>query len=297
VRNTDPSNTATGVVLTDTLGANLNYVSASASQGNVSVSGSVVTGTLGNLAAGASATLTVTAQAAEDGSLTDSASVTSTSSDPNSSNNSGSATTPVAEPLIVVSGPISTTQRTVSNLNVATFTHAGGIEPAGAFNATIDWGDGHTSSGTISLSGSTYTVVGSHRYRSGNSHTITTTVNEPGAAAQLLLAKAGDEVPDLPAHFKNGSDSDPDHGRSLVNRQTNDFASLVDAFVAPHPNGSVPTIAELRGSLIALFDFGDQHGSAPDLSILVGSLQHRNRGDSRDVEALLLIADVLAERG
>jgi hypothetical protein len=163
----------------------------------------VVTFTIGTIAPGATVTLTVTAQATEDGTVTNSASMTVTSADPNPSNNSATASTAVTEPAIVVSAPITTSSRNPSNIVVATFTHAGGVEPTGSFTATIDWGDGRTSTGTITLSGTTYTVRGSHSYRHSGTHTITTTVSEIGAAAQLLLAKVGDEMPDLPAHFWN----------------------------------------------------------------------------------------------
>ena len=63
-----------------------------------------------------------------------------------------------------MSGPITTTVKNLTNFAVATFTHANGVEPASAFTATINWGDGKTSTGTITQSGTTYTVSGSHRY-------------------------------------------------------------------------------------------------------------------------------------
>ena len=88
---------------------------------------------------------------------------------------------------------------------MATFTHANGLEPVSAFTATINWGDGKTSTGTISLSGTTYTVRGSHSYRRGvnlGNTWITTTVTEVSNTAELLMAKVGDEQPDLPPHHK-----------------------------------------------------------------------------------------------
>jgi hypothetical protein len=81
---------------------------------------------------------------------------------------------------------------------VASFTHVNGLESSSAFTAIINWGDGKTSVGTITQSGATYTVVGSHRYSKAGSHTIKTTVSEVGNQADLLLAKVGDEVPALP---------------------------------------------------------------------------------------------------
>jgi uncharacterized repeat protein (TIGR01451 family) len=303
VRNTSTTNPGTGVVLTDTLGTNLGFVSATTPQGTFSQSGGVVTFNLGTLAPGATATLTVTAQATEDGSTTDSATVSASSSDPNSSNNTDTASTTVTEPAIVVSGAITTTQRSPSNLVVATFTHASGVEAAGAFTATINWGDGRTSTGTITQSGTTYTVVGSHRYRSGGTHTITTTVNEVGAAAQLLLAKAGDEVPDLPPHVGHGHGHG--HGDDSLNAQADRFAGLVDAFLSQGPASSgagatttpVVTLADLQTSLTLLLDAGASQGVSAPLSTLVGSLGARNRGNSRVIDALLLIDDLTARRG
>jgi uncharacterized repeat protein (TIGR01451 family) len=196
------TNAATGVVLTDTLGTNLSFVSATTSAGSFSQSNGVVTFNLGTIAVGSAATLTITAKALEDGNLTNSAVAKSTSSDPNPANNTASASTAVAEPAIAVSGSISTTTRSNSNLAVATFTHAGGLEVPGAFKATINWGDGTTSTGTITQSGASYTVRGSHRYSRSTRHTISTTVVEIGNQAELLLAKVGDEIPALPDRAK-----------------------------------------------------------------------------------------------
>jgi uncharacterized repeat protein (TIGR01451 family) len=304
VVNTDPTNSGTGVVLTDTLGANLSYVSATASQGAFSQSGGVVTFTLGTLAPGAAATLTVTAKATEDGTVTNAASVSATSADPVSGNNSATAGTTVAEPPVAVSPPITTTQRSPSNLAVATFTHANGVEAAGAFTATIDWGDGKTSTGTITLLGTTYTVTGSHRYSHGGSHTITTTVTELSQAAELLLAKVGDEVPDLPDHYPGNTD----HGRPTLNGQANQFAELVRGYLAP--DGAGPgnsgsgngdsgrvTLADLRAALAALLDRGDQEGQQPPLATLAASLHASDSANPRVLDVLLLFEDLLADRG
>jgi uncharacterized repeat protein (TIGR01451 family) len=166
---------ATGVSMTDTLSAPLNYQSATTNQGTFSVSGGTITFNIGNIAVGATVTATVTAQATEDGTGSDSAKA----SGPNAPAVSASATTAFAEPAISVSSPISTRNTTFSG-RVATFTHGNGSESTSSFVATISWGDGTTSTGTITESGSTYTVTGSHTYSRRVRHTITTTVTEPG---------------------------------------------------------------------------------------------------------------------
>jgi uncharacterized repeat protein (TIGR01451 family) len=192
VTNAGPSN-AGSVVLTDTLGSILSFKSATASQGTFSQSGSTVTFNMGTINSGGSATASVTVQAIEDGSTSDSASVTSANADPNTGNNSASVTTSFTEPTISVSGSIRTSSRTLTNFTTATFTHASGVEPVSAFNATIHWGDNTTSAGTITLSGTTYTVTGSHTYSSGRNHTITTTVVEAGNSP---VNESGDKLGD-----------------------------------------------------------------------------------------------------
>ncbi len=204
VTNNGPS-AATGVVLTNTLGSNLRFVTAAAGQGTYSQSGSTTTFSLGSIASGSTATVTVTAQATEDGNVTDTGLVTTAVNDPNSVNNSAVATTPVSEAPIVVSAPITVTTRSLSNFTVATFTHANGVEPAGAFTALIAWGDGKTSSGTVVLqSNGTYSVISSHRYTKSESHTISTTVTESGSQADgngFALSKIEPDGPELPDHL------------------------------------------------------------------------------------------------
>jgi hypothetical protein len=193
VTNAGP-NAASSVSLTDTLPSILSFQSATSSQGSFTVSGGVVTFSLGAIAASGSATASVTALAIEDGTVSDTASVASTTPDSNTTNNNSSATTSFAEPAISVSAPIRTRSRGSTNFQVATFTHAGGVEPTSAFAATIDWGDGITSAGTITLSGTTYAVTGSHFYEFKGFHTITTTVTETGSSP-VGGDKFGDERP------------------------------------------------------------------------------------------------------
>jgi uncharacterized repeat protein (TIGR01451 family) len=285
--NSAGSNPATGVVLTDTLGTNLRYVSFTTGQGTVSRSGSVVTFTIGSIGVGASVTVSVTAQALEDGNLSDSGVGTATSNDPDSANNTAAAVTAVSEPPIVVSAPLTSSDRHPTNLVVATFTHAAGIEPTSAFNAVINWGDGTTSAGTITQSGTTYSVTGSHKYTgAGNSHTITTTVTEIGAATELLLGKIGDEVPDLPDQAANWNGI---VHRSL-NGQTNQVTHQVADFLAGNGSGQ-----SLAGSLRALFERAKSEGQQPDLSGLIAMLRAKSPSNSRAIDTLLLIDDIWAD--
>ncbi len=101
VANAGPD-TATNVVLTDTLPTNTTFQSASIGTGSCAHSMGVVTCTIGNIAAAASVTATITIQATMVGSITNMATVTLTEVDPNTSNNSASVMTTVVDFAISV---------------------------------------------------------------------------------------------------------------------------------------------------------------------------------------------------
>ena len=67
-----------------------------------------------------------------------------------------------------------------TNQPVATFQDLGGAEAVGDYTASINWGDGSSATmGTISATGSVFTVYGSHKYLeepAGTSDTITVTI-------------------------------------------------------------------------------------------------------------------------
>lgn len=88
VTNNGPS-TATGVTVVDTLPAGVTYQSATATQGTVSASGSTVTASVGQLAGGASATVTILVNVAPAtrGTITNTATVTGNETETNSANN------------------------------------------------------------------------------------------------------------------------------------------------------------------------------------------------------------------
>jgi hypothetical protein len=67
--------------------------------------------------------------------------------------------------------------------NVATFTDANPFATTADFTATIDWGDGTTSPGTVTgPSGGHFTVSGSHVYATGGPHTIKVHIVDDGSS-------------------------------------------------------------------------------------------------------------------
>ncbi|MBI3412149.1 MAG: DUF11 domain-containing protein [Planctomycetes bacterium] len=301
VTNNGPTD-ASAAVLANTLGANLKFVSATTSQGSFSQSGSVVTFSLGTIVNGGAATVTVTAQSTEDGNVTDSSSVTSGANDPNIANNSASVTTAVSEPPITVSGPLSVFGRRQNNIVVATFTHANGVEPVSAFVATINWGDGRTSGSTITLSGTTYTVRGTHLYVSGFSHLVTTTVTEAGLSPNggNIAVKMGDERPDLPDHFV--SHHHDDEGADRRDRRADSFADVIAAILgrsggqqaAPLAGASIQAIPQDHAAaLAALFANGGTRSAGFDVAALFGQGHARGGLTANVLDVLFALEDSL----
>ena len=190
VTNTGPIDAPPNTVLTDVLGSGMKFVSASYGDGGLGYSLSVPNEVLidfGAIPVGQLVTAKVAVEYTGYGTLTNSASASNTS-DLNTTTNTLVVNVTVPEAPIVVSAPITVTGKSVSNQVVATFTHANGVEPASNFVATINWGDNSTSTGTVTESGTTYTVKGSHTYAKNGSHTVTTTVVDPGGAVQNAMA-------------------------------------------------------------------------------------------------------------
>ena len=75
---------------------------------------------------------------------------------------------------------------------VATFTDAGGLAPASSYSATINWGDGSTSAGTVTQpagSGTPFNVNGSHTYSSHGSWTVNTTITDASGSSVNVVSQ------------------------------------------------------------------------------------------------------------
>ncbi|HET6879917.1 MAG TPA: TIGR03118 family protein, partial [Pirellulales bacterium] len=77
----------------------------------------------------------------------------------------------------------------LSNVSVATFTDPV-PEPIGNYSASIDWGDGTATLGTVSGSGGTFTVTGSHTYAADGVRAIDVTVKDEGGATATATTTA-----------------------------------------------------------------------------------------------------------
>jgi hypothetical protein len=94
-------------------------------------------------------------------------------------------------PLSAASTSFSVAKKTDSTETVATFTDANPAAGAGDFAASIDWGDGQTSSGVISAApNGGFAVDGNHRYDTKGSYQVTVQVQDAGGATVTAVSNA-----------------------------------------------------------------------------------------------------------
>jgi hypothetical protein len=101
---------------------------------------------------------------------------------------SGSGSSSVADAALTPSGKTfyGAVKKSLTE-EVATF---GDADPGGVvsdYNATINWGDGSSSAGTI---GTGFTVTGIHKYTHVGTYTVTTTINDAGGASTTATGTA-----------------------------------------------------------------------------------------------------------
>jgi hypothetical protein len=133
---------------------------------------------------------------------------------------------------------------------VAAFTDVDANAPAGGMAATIDWGDGHTSPGTIAVSMGIYSVSGTNTYGVSGSYTIGVTIND--ADNNSLTAMA-------PAVVRNAVSA---NGINLISYTHVLFNGSVATFTDISPSGGAGATATIT--------WGDGHISAGSISAVNG---------------------------
>lgn len=238
---------ATNAMLTDILPVDSSFSFAGFTQGGpFAALGQTVTGDLGTITAGATVTGSVVAQALEEGFLMNTASVSTDTIEADTANNSQTVfTTVIDAPLTPTSGKsINTTEGKTFTGVVGSFTDADPNGVPGDYSATINWGDGQTSAGTIVPDGPGFDVVGSHVYAEpGKNVPITTSVKDAGGSTATLNSVA--QIADAPITAKRTTLSGLE-GRTLSGTVATftdgDASALVSDFTASINWGDGQTI-------------------------------------------------------
>ncbi|MDB5387996.1 MAG: conserved repeat domain, partial [Planctomycetaceae bacterium] len=183
---------------------------------------------------------------------------------PDSNNDSGTFGVIYAGqgPILVTDAPVTVTGTNlnpVPGLNfsaiVATFKDANPYSAANDFIATINWGDGQSSPGTIAvdpLGG--FDVLGTHTYSSVGVFTTVVTVNETGQATHVGNGTV--RVDNMAPALNAGS-------LSFDAMASRPFAGIVSTFTDADSNGSV-------GDFSASIDWGDGVTSTGSIASAVG---------------------------
>jgi hypothetical protein len=135
---------------------------------------------------------------------------------------------------------ISATEGAPFSGNVATFTDANANAAASDFTVTIYWGDGGSSSGTVTANGGgLFTVSGSYTYAEEGNFPISVVINDVGTATASASGSAN--VADAPLSAS---------GVTITPLEGVNFTSVVASFTDADPKGAV-------GDYQATIDWGD----------------------------------------
>ncbi|HEX7449362.1 MAG TPA: TIGR03118 family protein [Pirellulales bacterium] len=151
-------------------------------------------------------------------------------------------------PLTGANRTISLTEQTAFSGVVASFTDANPAADPGDFAATINWGDGATTTGDVTASAGVFSVSGSHTYADEEATAITVVVNDAGgstativsvvslADADTLVATAVPAAATEGVTFRGALTTFTD---TLIVASADDFASTIDWGDGTTTTGSV----------------------------------------------------------
>ena len=91
---------------------------------------------------------------------------------------------PIADQLRVRATNIATAEGASISGPIATFTDSDTARAAGAFTATVTWGDGHSTGGTVSGGTGSFSITASHTYAEEGSYTISVLVQQAPSGSQ-----------------------------------------------------------------------------------------------------------------
>lgn len=104
------------------------------------------------------------------------------------------------QPISATGASVSATEGHSFSGPVATFKDPDTSAKASEYSASINWGDGSTSTGTITGTGGKFTVSGTHTYKQQGSHTVKVTIKDRDNASNTATTTSSATVADGPLH-------------------------------------------------------------------------------------------------
>jgi hypothetical protein len=147
----------------------------------------------------------------------------------------------VDPPISATGAPVSATEGTMFTGRVASFTDADAGATAADYTATIDWGDGVTSAGTVASNGAGWDVTGSHVYADEGSKTVHVTVTDTGTPTDTQTTTATATVADAAptATLNGGNDLSVNEGSTHTYQfTTSDYDDAVSVVTSCGANGT-----------------------------------------------------------
>jgi len=152
---------------------------------------------------------------------------------------SATSTATVADAALTAAGvSISATEgASTGAATVATFTDASPKAVAGDFTATINWGDGTSSLGTVSANGGAFTVNGAHSYADEGKYTVGVAIADDGGSTANATSTA--TVADADVLTGQGTSFAATANQPLTNVVV---ATFTDAYAGNLPSDFATTI-------------------------------------------------------
>jgi hypothetical protein len=157
-------------------------------------------------------------------------------------------------PIKATGVPVSATEGASFTGHVATFTVSSSTATAAGYSASINWGDGQTSAGTITGGSGSFTVTGTHTYAEEGSYTTTVTITDVNTPSNKGTANGTATVKDAALHATAGKPSKS--GRTV--------SGTLATFTDDDPNG---TVSDYTASI----NWGDGHTSSGSVAAGAGN--------------------------